>query len=238
MSGSIREAGFSRGLLHSLYYSMVWGAEVDEEILAWHKPVAGKGSMFSAFSETADIFLWHYTKTQQVTGSWLESAVTWNLKLSVTAHLPSHENQSLFALTALCMALSILRGSVPSCIGYSENISSPRFVPKREWEWKDHSSTLLQKWFWPRRSTEKVSRKPRGPRTTFREPPVRSSHPMNVCLYLFVHSTTIYWAPTTSVSGAGNSAVNEATLPSCSSHSHGEGRPHTNQPAKAHNNVR
>ena len=105
MSGSIREAGFSRGLLHSLYYSMVWGAEVDEEILAWHKPVAGKGSMFSAFSETADIFLWHYTKTQQVTGSWLESAVTWNLKLSVTAHLPSHENQSLFALTALCMAL-------------------------------------------------------------------------------------------------------------------------------------
>lgn len=34
MSGSVREAGFSRVLRHSLYYSMVWGAEVNEEILA------------------------------------------------------------------------------------------------------------------------------------------------------------------------------------------------------------
>ena len=81
MSGNIREAGFSHVLLRSVYYSMVLGAEVDEETLAWHKPVVGKGSIFSAFSVIVDIFLWHYTKTRQVTGSCLKSAVMWNLKL-------------------------------------------------------------------------------------------------------------------------------------------------------------
>ena len=34
MSGNIREAGFSHVLLRSVYYSMVLGAEVDEETLA------------------------------------------------------------------------------------------------------------------------------------------------------------------------------------------------------------
>lgn len=42
--------------LHSLHYNMVLGAEVQEEILASHKHIVGKDSVFLAFSVTVEFF--------------------------------------------------------------------------------------------------------------------------------------------------------------------------------------
>lgn len=188
---------------------MVLGAEVDEETLAWHKPVVGTGSIFSAFSVIVDIFLWHYTKTRQVTGSCLKSAVTWNLKLCQWLFVFRYMkiNRSLYSLhfawsflpcMALCHRASVIWKILVHWDLYPrENENEKTTVQHYYRNGFDHADPL-----------KGSQGSPEVPGPLFENQ--RSSHPVNVGLYLFVHSTTIYWAPTTSVSGAGNSAVNEA----------------------------
>lgn len=216
---------------------MVWGYEVyNKEILASHKHVVGTVSICIAFSVIVHILLWYYTKSRQVVGSFLKVGchvesetmsaifsyyVTWK---SIDLCIHCNLNGSFYS-TWLCAIMHWLLGKY----WFTEICTRERMRVKRQvWCYYENSfdkTDPLKGLGNPKRSQDYSWR------TTGLDQSQRSSHPLNISIHSFIRSTNMSWPPLRASNCSRHweflSEQNKA-LPSCSSHSHGEGGPYTN----------